>query len=241
MLRLRTFGGISLASGEALLTGAATQRRRLALLALLAVAADRGLARDKLVAYLWPESDAERARHVLNQLVYAQRKHFGNQNLFLGQKTIRLNREVIWTDVGAFEAALESAALEEAVGYYTGPFLDGFFVRDAPEFERWVERERGRLARKCGDALTALAERAAAGGNPEGAVDWRRRALDLDPLDSVKAEALIRALADAGNVAEALRAARRHEAELRQELGVLPGPELRRLIERLSAGPPSPA
>ena len=239
MLRLRTFGGISLASGSGPLTGAATQRRRLALLALLAVAGERGVSRDKLVAYLWPESDAERARHVLNQLIYAQRKHLDSQHLFLGQKTLRLNRDVIWTDVGAFETALGDGALEEAVQHYTGPFLDGFFVRDAPEFERWVDRERTRLARRCTDALTRLAEQAVAAGDRDGAVGWRRRAAELDPLDTPRLVSLVRALLAAGNRPEALRVARRHEADLRQELGVGPPSELTSLVQEL-VGPSSP-
>jgi len=74
MLRLRTFGGLSLFRGSENLTGAVTQRRRLAILALLAVGRDVGVSRDKLLSYLWPESDQERARHVLNQLLYAQRR-----------------------------------------------------------------------------------------------------------------------------------------------------------------------
>ena len=52
MLRLRTFGGLSLSRGTENLTGAVTQRRRLAILVLLAVAGDVGMSRDKLVAYL---------------------------------------------------------------------------------------------------------------------------------------------------------------------------------------------
>ena len=240
MLRLRTFGGISLASGTAPLTGAATQRRRLALLALLAVAGERGLSRDKLVAYLWPESDAERARHVLNQLVYAQRKHFGNQHLFTGQKTLRLNPDVIWTDVGAFEAAADGGELEEAVGYYTGPFLDGFFVRDAPDFERWLDRERMRLARRCTEALVKLAQRAAGAGDRQGAVGWWQRVVELDPLDTPRTIALVQALIGAGNRSEALRTARRHEADLRQELGVPPGPELNALLQDLLRSPSPP-
>jgi DNA-binding SARP family transcriptional activator len=239
MLHLRVFGGVSLSSGDAPLTGAATQRRRLALLALLAVAGERGVSRDKLVAYLWPESDAERARHVLNQLVYAQRKHLDVQHLFLGQKTLRLNRDVIWTDVGAFETALGDGALEEAVQHYAGPFLDGFFVRDAPEFERWVDRERTRLARRCTDALARLAEQAIAAGDRDGAVGWRRRAAELDPLDTSRTVSLVRALSAAGNRPEALRVARRHEADLRQELGVAPPPELTSLIQEL-VGPSAP-
>ena len=77
MLRLRTFGGLTLARDGEDLSGAITQRRRLALLALLAVAGAGGMSRDKLLACLWPESDAERARHVLNQLLYAQRRQGG--------------------------------------------------------------------------------------------------------------------------------------------------------------------
>jgi hypothetical protein len=62
MLRSRLFGGLTLARGEENLTGAVSQRRRLALLALLAVAQDTGMSRDKLLGWLWPESEAERAR-----------------------------------------------------------------------------------------------------------------------------------------------------------------------------------
>src|SRR5262245_54481597 len=135
MLRLRVFGGLTLARGEENLTGAVSQRRRLALLALLAVAQDTGMSRDKLLACLWPESEAERARHVLNQLLYAQRRQVGSAALFLGRKTLRLNPAEIWTDVGAFREALRQGAVEEALTHYSGPFLDGFFVSEAPEFE----------------------------------------------------------------------------------------------------------
>ena len=43
MLRINTFGGLSLRQGDAPLTGAPSQRRRLALLAILAAAGDQGV------------------------------------------------------------------------------------------------------------------------------------------------------------------------------------------------------
>ena len=52
MLQLRVFGGLTLSRGEENLTGAVSQRRRLALLALLAVEQDVGLSRDKLLLLL---------------------------------------------------------------------------------------------------------------------------------------------------------------------------------------------
>jgi len=50
MLELRTFGGLSIKDGGAPVTGAATQRKTLALLALLAAAGKTGLSRDNLIA-----------------------------------------------------------------------------------------------------------------------------------------------------------------------------------------------
>src|SRR5437667_3565519 len=63
--RLTTLGGLALAGDAGPLAGAAAQRRSLALLALLALGRNKGVSRDKLVVYLWPESGEERAHHEL--------------------------------------------------------------------------------------------------------------------------------------------------------------------------------
>ena len=233
MLRLRTFGGLTLSRGEENLTGAVTQRRRLALLALLAVARETGLSRDKLLAWLWPDSDAERARHVLNQLLYAQRRQVGDAALFTGQKTLRLNRAVMTTDVGEFLDAMERGALEEGVGLYRGPFLDGFFLKGGVEFEQWVEAQRARFARQVLAALAALADRAAAVGAAGEVVRWRRQASELDPLDSTLALGLMRALAAAGDRPAALRHGRQHADLLQTQLGLPVDERMTQLVEEL--------
>jgi DNA-binding SARP family transcriptional activator len=233
MLRLQTFGGLSLSRGEENLTGAASQRRRLAILVLLAATRAAGMSRDKLVGYLWPESDAERARHVLNQLLYSQRREVDDEALFIGRKTLRLNPAVIGTDVGDFEEALERGALEDAVAIYTGPFLDGFFLKDAPEFEQWVDSRRDHYLRRCLHALSTLAESATGSGDSRQAITWWRRAAELDPLDSTIALALVLALAEAGDRPGALRQARQHAEAIHAQLGVPPGPRLLEVIARL--------
>jgi DNA-binding SARP family transcriptional activator len=232
MLRLQTFGGVTLSRGTENLTGAVTQRRRLAILVLLAATGDAGLSRDKLVAYLWPESDGERARHVLNQLMYAQRRQVGGEGLFLGRKTLRLNPELIQSDVADFDQSIATGALEPAVSLYRGPFLDGFFLKDAPEFERWAEEQRARFARRVTGALRQLAERDGA-TDARRAAEWWRRAVEIDPYDSLAALALVRALAAAGDRAGALVAAHRHEDLLKRELGVSPDPAFTDAVARL--------
>jgi len=237
MLQLTVFGGLTLGLEDGLVSGAMTQRRRLALLALLAVARQRGLSRDKIMAYLWPESDAARARHALNQLLHIQRKLLTGRELFLGGKTLRLNPAAIRTDVGEFEDAVDRGDLEAAAAVYGGPFLDGFFLKDAPEFERWAEAQRHRLARRLCAALVDLANAAAKRGEQARSAEWWRRAAEVDPLDSQIALDLIQALAAAGNRGGALHHARQHAERLHEELGVTPDPRIVQLVEQLRAAP----
>ena len=237
MLQLTVLGGLTLGLEDGLVSGAMTQRRRLALLALLAVARQRGLSRDKIMAYLWAESDTARARHALNQLLHIQRKLLAGRELFLGGKTLRLSPTAIRTDVGEFEDALDRGDLEAAAAVYGGPFVDGFFLKDAPEFERWAEAQRHRLARRLCGALVDLANAAAARGEQARSAEWWRRAAEVDPLDSQIALDLIQALAAAGNRGGALHHARQHAERLHEELGVTPDPRIVQLVEQLRDAP----
>src|SRR3989442_14948498 len=98
MLVLRTFGGLSIEENRAPYSGAAVQRKTLALLALLAAAGKNGLSRDKLIASLWPESDAERGRNLLKQACFALRRDLREPELFLGSTELRLNASLVTTD-----------------------------------------------------------------------------------------------------------------------------------------------
>ncbi len=232
-LRLLTFGGVNLRIGDSTMTGAATGRRRLALLVLLAVARDRGLNREKVQAYLWPESDTEQARHGLNQMVYFQRRHLDSEDLFLGKKTLRLNRAMITADVWDFEDALDAGAHQVAVRLYAGSFLDGFYVREAPGFERWADDQRRRLAERCAQAFGVLA---AAAATQQQAVEWWRRAAELNPYHTDTVLRLANAWVSIGDRAAAVRCAQQHADLLRTELGLPPDPNVVRMIEQLRGG-----
>ena len=235
-LRLLTFGGLNvLVSGHAT-TGSATRRRRLALLALLALARDRGLNRDKVQAYLWPESDTAQARHGLNQLVYFQRRHLDSEDLFLGKKTLRLNQTLITADVWDFEDAIDAGAHEVAVRLYTGSFLDGFFLRGAPGFERWADEQRKRLAERCARAFGLLAAAAVTRGDRHQAVEWWRCASELNPYDTDTVLRLAEAWVAIGDRAAAVRCAQQHADLLRTERDLPPDASVVRMIEQLRAG-----
>ena len=232
MLHLKTFGGLSVDIDGIPGTGAAQQRKTLGLLALLAAAGQRGLSRDKLIAALWPETDAEHGRGLLRQACYALRRDLHAPELFLGSIQLRLNPAVISSDVASFASALEENDPTRAVSFYTAPFLDGFYLNGGGEFEDWAETERARLAGQCRAALEVLSAEATRRGEHRVAADWWRRLLELDPLSSHAALGLMTALDHAGEHAEALRCGQAYGELVRSELGDDPPAELSEWIEQ---------
>jgi Tol biopolymer transport system component/DNA-binding SARP family transcriptional activator len=229
MIKLRTLGSVSV-EGDG---SPALQRRPLALLAVLAAAGDFGVSRDKLVAYFWPDSDDERARNVLRQLLHTIRRDLHAQNLFLGTTELRLNSAVIVSDLTEFERACSSGDYETAVTLYRGPFLDGFYLSNAAGFDNWRELERTRIARRFVDAAERLGRAASAAGDHRTALAMWQRLAVAEPLNSRIATELMRTMAAAGDTGGALQHARIHETLLREELGTQLAPEVVSLIEQL--------
>jgi DNA-binding SARP family transcriptional activator/TolB-like protein len=237
MLRLRTFGRLTLGKQDG--SGVAIQRLRLALLTLLAHAGDRGLSRDQLIGYLWPESTPDSARHKLDQALYMLRRQLG-ESLFDGSDPLRLNSSILQADVAEFEHALSRGELVEAVSLYHGQFLDGFYLTEAEEFGRWVESERSRLATRYRSALEQLARRSGEGGELAASVEWWRRLTAVDPLSSRATMGLMEALVAAGDRPAALRQAELYGDLLRRELECEPDPSIASLVEKLRAAPAVP-
>jgi DNA-binding SARP family transcriptional activator len=232
---LKLFGGAYIETLAGPLTGRATQRRRLALLALLAVS--RGMSREKLIAYLWPDQDVERSRHLLSDSVYRINKALGEDTVFAVGDELRLSPQSLQSDVAGFEEALDQGRYDGAIGLYRGPFLDGFFLSDAPEFERWAERERNRLARLYATALESLAEEREREGEFLRATEWWYKVAAHDPLSRRIAMRLMKALDAAGERAAALQHAKVYETLFQQEFGAEVDPEVTALAEHLRSEP----
>ena len=241
MLQLQVLGSPTVTANGGTCGGAAAQRKALALLGLLAAAGRRGISRDRVLAMLWPEASADRANHRLTQLLYSLRRDLGAPELFLGSADLRLNPVVLATDLDAFTAGLEAGEFDRAVAEYGGPFLDGFFLSGAPQFEHWVEEERARLAQRYSSALEALARSAATEGDLIVAAGWWRQLAQVEPLNARVAVAYMEALGAAGDRPAALRVARAYETLLREEFDVGPDPSVLAVAERLRRLPSSPA
>ena len=231
---LKLLGGMSLEDEGGAATGQVVQRRRLALLAVLG-ASRAAVSRDRLVALLWPELDAEGARHRLSDSVYVIRRALGEAAVATAGDDVKLDDTNVRVDVRDFERALDAGTLEEAVPLYAGAFLDGFHLGDAVEFERWVDGERARLAGRFAHALRSLAAAAERRNDFGAAADWLRRLATVDPLDTRVALRLMEALERSGDGAAALRHARVHQALRHAELELAEDPEIRAAADALAA------
>ena len=239
MLRLHAFGGCHLERDGARLDALSGQRKALGLLALLAAAGARGVSRDALLVYLWPESDDERARTSLKQLVRSLRQQLQLPEMLLTSGELRLNPNVVASDVADFREAVARGDQVGAVQLYTGPFLDGFYIREAGDFERWVSAERARIAHEYAHALEALADRSAAEGDTRSAVAWWRRLAAVEPLSARVATGLMHALDAAGERSSALQHARVYQQLVAEEIGGPPDPHVAELVEQLKRASPT--
>jgi len=101
-LLLRTFGGLSLSVFDGGKPALVNQRKRLVLMAALAADTNGGVPRERLFTLFWPESDSERARNALNQMVFAVRRDLGDDAIESDTVTLRTNPGVVDSDVRVF-------------------------------------------------------------------------------------------------------------------------------------------
>ncbi|HEX6052321.1 MAG TPA: BTAD domain-containing putative transcriptional regulator [Gemmatimonadaceae bacterium] len=235
MLRLLTFGGLALVRDDGS-TAPRVRPPRLALLAALAVAGERGVSRERLMSFFWPDSDEARGRHSLRQALYVLRQELGRDVVRTHEATLSLDPSAVVTDVAEFRVALSTNDRARAVAVARGPFLDGFYLPGAPEFERWVEDERARFMAAVTGALLALATEAGNRRDRNAAAEWWRQLTVAEPLSGRFAAGYLTALAAQGDRARALAFARDHTELVRREIGAQPDADVVRIEAMLRSG-----
>lgn len=235
MFRLKLFGGLSLEGPDGPVGGRATQRHRLALLALLATIGRSGVLRERLVAYLWPDYAADKGRRLLSDSLYRINRTLGSEAVASTADALHLDPAVVASDVAAFRQAVQADRWEEAVDLYSGSFLDGFHLPGAPEFDHWVEEQRRQLARARTDALQKLAE--GASSDPAAAVVWWLRLAEADPYSARIARCVMEALVERGDRAAAVRHAREYVERVERDLEIAPDPGLLQFAEEIAGAP----
>src|SRR5437660_11336244 len=165
MLVLNLLGTLSLRNETHPVPLAAQQKRPLGLLAILGLGGRSGLSRDRIEAYLWPESSGARAQHALDQAVYAIRHALRSDLILSTGRELRLDPDLVRVDVWEFEEAIRAGQWTAAVRQHTGPLRDGFHFAGSQELESWIDTNRSRLRLEYQRAIECLADRSAEAGD----------------------------------------------------------------------------
>jgi len=213
------------------------------MLAYLAMSPDRKRSRNELAGLFWSERDETHARASLRQALAALRKWLKLHDLDILQSDkefISFTAGMIETDVVAFEslcASTDIADLANAARLYRGDFLQGLRLNEFM-FEEWQSREQLRLEHLATDMLERLASRQLTDGDMLLALTTARRLLSIEPFRESGHRLAIRALIRAGRRKAAVDQYWVCERLLRENLGVTPDAETKRLLVESQAGRP---
>ncbi|GAB4577734.1 MAG: BTAD domain-containing putative transcriptional regulator [Anaerolineales bacterium] len=246
-LHLNLLGKPEVYLNDTLLAGFSTAKTE-ALLYYLAVTG-RAHRRETLANLFWGEMDEATARRNLTKALSTLRTLLGHYLLAEPQSIALHFNPSVSLDIQTFEKGMESqdlAALREAAALYRGDFLEGFYVKDAVEFEEWMIVHREYLRERMMNGMERLINQAVDRGNYLDGTAFARRLLELDPWRETAHRKLMVLLARQGQYAAALAQYEKCRQTLWDELGVEPMPETRQLFERIQAArglqlPPLPA
>jgi WD40 repeat protein/DNA-binding SARP family transcriptional activator len=226
-----------------------------ALLAYLAVEADRPHRREVLAGLLWPDTPEQTARTNLRSALANLRQVLHDHQaqppyLLVTRQTIQLNPEGdYWLDVNAFHeaadkrgdqgedpASVSTTELNAVVDLYRGQFLAGFYLRDAPLFDDWALITRESLQRLVLNAMHFLTEHYQDTGDHDLALQLARRQVELEPYQEAAHQQVMWTLALNGQRNEALLHYEGFKDLLETELGVAPLERTQEMYDRLVDG-----
>lgn len=247
-LEIRLLGGLQIRHDDAEVTQFISSKVP-ALLAYLAVTR-RPHQRDALAGLLWGEMPDTAAANNLRQALTNLRK-LCDPHLLITRDTVALNlAEPHFVDVDALTdglrlsagqpAAQHLALLHQAVTLYQGEFLEGFYVRDAPDFEDWVLVQRVHLRELALQGWNTLTTLLLDGGDYEGASEAAGRLLAMDPWREEAHRQRMLALARSGQRSAALAQYQACRAILAKEFDAEPEAATTALYQRIRAATRGP-
>lgn len=233
-LQLTLFGSPEVRLDGQSVTGFRTSKAQ-ALLYYLAVTG-RPHTRATLAGLLWGDQPEDAARASLSKCLSNLRDLLGDAML-IERQSVTFNRahpydldvDRFATNVGSQLKPETLPTVSAALDLYRGDFLEGFYAREAPDFEQWLLVQRAHYREAAINGLHALAGFYEQGGDLPNAITHTRRLLALEPWREEAHRQLMMLLARSGQRAAALAQFETCRRVLEEELAVEPTAETKQL------------
>jgi DNA-binding SARP family transcriptional activator/tetratricopeptide (TPR) repeat protein len=256
-LAISLLGSFRVTLDDVPLSSFATDKGR-ALLAYLAVEANRPHRRDALLDLFWPDRPPAAAYNNLRQALHQLRHTLAGSkssapHLRVTAKEVQFDPAGdYWLDVAEFETCLSTSRahhppgqilcpaclvrLDRAVTLYRGDFLAGFALAHCPRFEWWQLLTQEACHRQAIESLSQLANSYEVQQDYDRVSRYASRQIELEPWRESAYRRCMWALALSGQRGEALRQYDICREQLAREMGVEPSAETTRLYQQIRAG-----
>lgn len=232
---MRAIGGL----GENILP---KSRRGRAVLAVLCLSGGRPVDRGRLSGLLWDRVEEQHARASLRQVIgeFAPFAELTNGAIAIGREEIQLDLSRCWVDALSFVGAPDTTAAENA-DYLREPYAaQGGFLANldgiAVSFDHWLASERSRFENALREQRDSIFREALTSGDLDRCISAARRLLAVDPAHERAWQVLMRALAEQGDRAQALREYQHCQEVLKRLFDVEPCLSTIKVGERLRSG-----
>jgi len=221
----------------------------IALISLLMLDTGKQICREKLISYLWADSDEEAARYNLRYNLWNIKKVIpadekGHELIISHKDYCLINPEYDFKsdlhELSRFEKKGSDASIEElntCKELFRGDFLEGIYIKNCDEFNERIILERIVYQNKYVDLLKYIAEKYETYKKYKECIQILNELIGIEPYNETIAQKQICVYINWGKRTEAISCYKKFEAALRSNLNIFPSKELKLLYSKLTEEP----
>ncbi len=216
-----------------------------AMICLLVLNSHREMSRDRLSAYLWPDSDEEAARYNMRYNLWKVKKLIpldakGQSFILISKDSCRINNKYKFQcdklSIDSFDAHAEKPVEEllKLKELFKGDFLEGFYLKNCNEFNEIILFERVVCQTKQIEVMKKLVQLYEEEDRNEEELHVLHEMTVMEPYNENFACRILSIYKKTGNRAAAINYYREFESKLRRELNIAPNNDLKLLYREVT-------
>jgi DNA-binding SARP family transcriptional activator len=247
MLSIKMLGQVNISYNGVNITDKLSTKL-IALICLLVLNHNREMSRERLSAYLWPDSDEEAARYNLRYNLWMVKKLIpadanGQNFILIAKDSCRINKKYRFQcdklRIDSFNVQ-EERCIEELLQLkelFEGDFLEGLYLKNCNEFNEIILFERVVCQTKQIEIMKKLTDLYEEADRSEEELQLLHEMMAIEPYNENFAYRILNIYKKTGNRTSGINYYKKFEAKLRRELNIAPNNDLKLLYRTLTEDP----